>query len=301
MSALLDRLRGARIVLADGAWGSNFIAQGLDTARECADLWNLHHPGRVSRLAAAYARSADILTTNTFGASRARLAMAGLETQCEAINTRGVALAREGAALGNPGGPPPLIAGSIGPARDPRNTSVTEATLFTSYREQAALLAEAGADFILVESMTSARDAAIAVEAARAACALEVVCSFAFRAVDGRTYETWCGDSVDAALDTAINAGADVVGANCAPATPSLLNLVETMRGCIGSGPIWLKPNAGQPEQRDGALRYPHPFEATIIEALLDALGHGVFGGCCGAGPAAIALIRDLLNQRNSG
>jgi 5-methyltetrahydrofolate--homocysteine methyltransferase len=298
MPGLLEHLSRHNVLLADGAWGSHFIDQGIDLQLEPPDAWNLHRPADVARLAAAYADSADILSTNTFGANRVRLSHYGLAHELQAINTRGVNLAHEAYAAQVGLDRPRLVAGAVGPARGPGVLQPDDDTLFEVFREQVMALAEAGASFILLETMTDLTEARVAVQAARSACPLEVVCSFSFRAATAGHFETWSGDSVEAALDAVLAAGATVVGANCIPATPAILPLLESMRRFSGAAPLWFKPNAGTPVARDMRLDYPCPLRSAPLDALLDLLGHGVIGGCCGTTPQDVAHLRYTLDRR---
>lgn len=303
MPPLLDRLKSTPLLLADGAWGSYFIEQRLDVACEPADAWNLRHPDLVTRLAEEYAATADILTTNTFGANRVRLSRYQLNQKLKKINTRGVAILREVERARRILDRPLLIAGSMGPARGPHASNPDDQTLFDIYQEQAICLAEAGASFLLLETFSDPSETRIAVRAVKSATPLEVVCSFAFRESRPGRYETWSGDSVEAALKTALDEGADMVGANCVAATASLRTLVSSMRQAMGAHPLWLKPNAGQPRSHPDAtgrstLHYPHPLRGASLSALCDALGTGVIGGCCGTTPEDIALLRHEIDRR---
>jgi methionine synthase I (cobalamin-dependent) len=334
MPPLLDRLKSTPLLLADGAWGSYFIEQRLDVACEPADAWNLRHPDLVTRLAEEYAATADILTTNTFGANRVRLSRYQLNQKMKKINTRGVAILREVERARRILDRPLLIAGSMGPVRGPNATNPDDHALFDVYQEQAICLAEAGASFLLLETFSDPSETRIAVRAVKSATPLEVVCSFAFRESQPGRYETWSDDSVEAALKTALDEGADMVGANCVPATDALPMLVDTMRRFTGPTPLWLKPNAGTPTGRKAGshpprttrdrirafwvrwledavdfieddqwndrfwLHYPHPFSGAPMDRILEALGHGVIGGCCGTSPPDIKRLRQALSHR---
>ncbi len=303
MPGLMERLRAEAILVADGAWGSYFIEQRLDVASEPADAWNLRHPELVTRLAEEYAATADILTTNTFGANRIRLSRYQLTQELKTINARGVEILREVEDARRVLDRPLLIAGSMGPARGP-NASIPDAhALFDVYQEQAICLAEAGASFLLLETFCDTSEASIAVRAAKSATPLEVVCSFAFRERQPERYDTWSGESVEAALKSVLDEGADMVGANCVPATGALPMLVESMRRFAESAPLWLKPNAGQPASEPNkasptTLRYPHPLSDAPMGPILDALETGVIGGCCGTSPEDVARLRRQLDRR---
>lgn len=287
MPGLMERLAESPRLLADGAWGTELIRRGLDLETDGADCWNLDRPEIVAELARVYARHADLLTTNTFGANRLRLARFNRADRTHEINTRAVALAREAARGWSRIGPPPLVAGAMGPARGSDHTGLSDGVLFDVFAEQAAALAEACADFLLLETMTYPDEARIAVNAARTACPLEVVCCFAFRETSPGRYNTWAGHTVAEALEAALDAGAHLVGANCVPATEGLTTLLDIMRASTGDGPLWLKPNAAP----------PNDWTAQCV-ALLDKLGTGVIGGCCGTTPDDIARLRGNLNQR---
>lgn len=334
MAGLLERLRTEAILVADGAWGSELIERGLDVTREPADVWNLRHRAIVADLAEQYARYADILSTNTFGANRARLAGFGLERKLHKINARGVAIAKQAVQKEREGRPSPLIAGSIGPVRGPGNTSLDDSALFSIFYEQAAILAGAGVTFILLETMTDLAEARVAVRAAKAACPLEVVCSFAFRELSPAHFQTWSGDGVETALGGALEEGADLVGANCIPADASILPLINSMRRFVGERPLWLKPNAGQPTKNEApalapakdisekisrvlnrfaeawyeaqwgpgvhenVMNYPCRLYDAPLNYIIDALGTGIIGGCCGASPIDILMIHRELKHR---
>lgn len=306
MPGLRERLRGEPMLVADGAWGTELIRSGLAPDREPADAWNLRHPHAVAEIATRYGELVDMLTTNTFGANRIRLAQFNLAEDLTAINVRGVEISRDALrAVGHSGCAPQWVAGAIGPIRGPGASHPDDGELAEVYREQAASLVEAGCDLLLIETMTDLREARIAVEAARSVCTLEIVCSFAFREGAPGHFDTWSGDSVAEALNAALEAGAVVVGANCVSASPGLLPLVKCMRGALGEAPLWLKPNAGQHRRhRDRAgrltLHYPYPFTEARLNPLLDELGHGVIGGCCGTSPEDIALLRRLVDGRAS-
>ncbi len=297
MAKLLARLRETPLLVADGAWGTMFIDAGLDPAREPADAWNLRHPDRIAQLASAYAAHADVLTTNTFGANAIRLGALGLEAELWNINATGVAMAREAVSRI---ARPMLVGGAMGPARGPVRPDNPRIPLDRVYETQALCLAEAGVDFLLLETMTDLVEATIAIRATRSVCDLEVVCSFAFHEAEPGRYRTWSGDTVEAALDTATESGAAMVGANCIPALKTTLPLLQAMRSSMGNAPLWFKPNAGQP-QRSGTgatrARYPHPFAQAPLAAFLRTLETGVIGGCCGAAPFDIAVLRALVDR----
>jgi 5-methyltetrahydrofolate--homocysteine methyltransferase len=298
MAGLMERLKTEALLVADGAWGSQLIEQGLDPTQEPAEAWNLSHATVVTEIARSYAAHADLLTTNTFGANRVRLEHFGRVADCNAINMRAVEIALAALRARGHHDRPMLLGGAMGPMRGPGQTQTDDGLLIEAYQEQAAALAAAGVDFILLETMTDLSEARMAVRAVKAVTHVEIVCSFAFRAVDMGRFTTWSGHLIEAALGEARESGAMLVGANCVPGSPSIVPLIDAMRRIVGTAPLWLKPNAGEPDRRDGVPTYSSPFDRAPLGPMLDALGTGVIGGCCGTTPTDIARLRREIDRR---
>ena len=149
------------ILLADGAWGTEFFKRGLMQGSP-PDEWNLTHPEIVRDITRDYLDAGvDIVLTNTFGANRWRLEPHGLSDKVREINSAAVRIARE--VTGNRA----LVAGDIGPsARFMALGEITTEELYDVSREQALALGEEGVEWIVVESMTDMEEMAIAVRAA---------------------------------------------------------------------------------------------------------------------------------------
>ncbi len=160
-----------RPVVTDGAWGTQMQALGLP-AGQLADLWNLTRPDLVESVAAAYVASGSrIILTNTFQSNRFAL---GEDADVRAVNREGALISRRAA------GDRAQVVGSIGPT----NTMLVAGdidldVLRAAFAEQAAALAEGGADGIVVETMSDVEEAALAVEAA-VATGLPVVACMTF-------------------------------------------------------------------------------------------------------------------------
>src|SRR5262245_8680634 len=135
MPDLLDALRSGRVLLMDGAMGTELQRAGLHPG-ECHELWNLTRPERVAVVHRAYAAAgAECLLTNTFQAGPAALARHGRADRLGEVVRAGVALARAAA------GPGRFVLADVGPVEQPHG-QITPAVL----RELA------GADGILVET-----------------------------------------------------------------------------------------------------------------------------------------------------
>jgi len=273
------------LLITDGAWGTELQARGL-TAGAAPDIWNLTHPEQVEAVARAYVDAgSQVILTNTFRANA--IAMDG---DLAAVNHAGVAISKRAA------GERALVFASIGPAGKLLAAGeIDEGQLQAAFAAQAAVLAAAGADALLVETMSDIAEGRLAVDAAKST-GLPVIASFAFDS--GRNKDrTMTGATPEAVATAMAAAGADAVGANCGAGVEYAAALCRRLRAACDL-PVWIKPNAGLPvmqETPDGtAIRYDMPpeFFASHYAALREA-GASFLGGCCGSNPDFIrALVR---------
>ena len=177
------------MLLADGAWGTEFFKRGLMQGSP-PDEWNLTHPEIVAEITSEYLEAgANIILTNSFGANRFRLEPHGLSGQVREINTAAAAIARRVV------GTAAVVAGDIGPsARFLALGEVTAEELYEVFAEQARALGEAGVDWIVVESMTDMEEMAVAVRAAAETTHLPVVASMTYNRTP-KGYRTMMGNS----------------------------------------------------------------------------------------------------------
>jgi len=275
-------------VLSDGAWGTEFLRQGLDIA-EPGDSWNLRFPDRVAVVARSYVDAGSrVILTNTFRANRITLTAAGWANEIAAINQAGVEISRQAA------GPHAAVFASLGPTGKMLAAGeVTEAQLADVFGEQVEALAKGKPDAILIETLSDLDEARIALQAARAT-GLPVVASFVFDSGRNRD-RTLTGVTPEQAATAMEEAGAAVVGANCGNGIDAFVPLARRMAAATRL-PIWIKPNAGMPEIIDGEAVYhiaPDDY-ARHLPALVQA-GAQFVGGCCGTNPSFIrALARQL-------
>jgi methionine synthase I (cobalamin-dependent) len=269
-------------IITDGAWGTELQAQGLDTG-ECPDIWNLTHPAAVRGVAAAYAGAGSrIVLTNTFRANRLALERAGLADQVAAINTAGVELSREGAA-----GFAKVFA-SIGPSGAMLAMGdVSTESLRAAFTEQAQVLASAGADGLVIETMSDLDEAVLAVQAAHTT-GLPVVGCMVYDS--GRNKDrTMMGTTPEQAAVRLAEAGADVIGANCGCGIEGYISVAARLRATTKL-PVWIKANAGLPELVDGRVTYSMTPQQFATHALrLEGVAY--IGGCCGTNPDFIRAL----------
>jgi 5-methyltetrahydrofolate--homocysteine methyltransferase len=276
------------VVILDGAWGTELQARGLAIG-ECPDEWNLSHPDEVASVGAAYADAgSEIILTNTFRSNRIALAPHGLADRVVELNTTGVALSKRGAA-GRA-----KVYGSVGPSGKVLAAGETsESALLEAFEEQMNAMASAGADGIVIETFSEPAEAEIAIAAARKT-GLTVVASMAYDA--GRKKDrTMTGASPERAAQRLVDAGVDIIGANCGCGIELYVGIAARLRAATKK-PIWIKANAGLPEMVEGHARYkmgPDEF-AGHARALRDA-GVEYIGGCCGTNPDFIRALRAAL------
>jgi len=279
-----------RVILTDGAWGTELQALGLGPD-ELPDLWNLAHPERVEQVARAYVEAgSEIILTNTFRANRLGAGGRILPPALAEVNRAGVEISRRAAA-----GRARVFA-SIGPSGKLLiEGAVTEDELRAAFSEQAEALCAAGADGLLIETMSDLTEAAIAVAAAKAT-GLVVVASMVFDSGKNRD-RTMMGVSPEQAAEALAAAGADIIGANCGNGIAAYVPICARLRAATGL-PVWIKPNAGLPELEAGRVVYrtsPEEFARHVPE--LVRAGANYIGGCCGTNPAFIRAARAALER----
>jgi len=290
MHRRLESFLAAGPLLTDGAWGTQLQQRGLAMG-ECPDAWNLTHPEKVQEVAAAYvAAGSDIILTNTFGANRIMLGRHNLADQVAEINTAGVKISRE--AAGNHA----RVFASMGPTGVMLMMGdVAPEVVEAAFEEQARAIAAAGADAIVIETMSDPEEARLAVKAVRT-IGLPVIACMVFDS--GANHDrTLTGATPEQAAKILSIEGADCIGANCGQGIEGFVDICRRMHEATDV-PIWIKANAGLPTMVDGSTTYtqtPEQF-AGHVPALV-AAGASFIGGCCGTTPEYIAAARRKLTR----
>ncbi len=292
MGKLLEKIAEGRVLISDGAWGTFLHEKGLK-ADECPESWNLERPGDVMEIASSYVEAgADIVLTNSFGGSPAKLEGYGLRDQTYELNLAAAKISKEAA------GDSALVLGSMGPTgKMVFMGEISEEELLEGLKEQAKGLAEGGADGIVIETMSDLEEARIAILAAKSISELDVACTFTFSKTQTGEYRTMMGTGVEEFLEMAKEAGADVIGANCGNGTAGMIEIVKEIRALDPDIPVLVHANAGLPVYEDGKTVFPEsPSEmATQMEDLVKA-GANIVGGCCGTTPEHISYISRLFH-----
>ena len=280
-------LDGDSLWVFDGAMGTMLYAKGVYINRSYDEL-NLTNPDLVREVHSEYVRAgADILETNTFGATSHHLQQYGLDSRLREINIAAVSIARE-AAAGRA-----YVAGAIGPLGlriEPYGpTSFDEAKEL--FREQAQALLEGGVDLFVLETFSDISEIRQAIRAVKELCDLPIVAQMTIMP-DGNTSFGTTPELFTTRLD---EWGADVIGLNCAVGPAILLPAIEKMRKATARK-LSAQPNAGLPRDVQGRQFYmcSPDYMAKYAKRLIQA-GTKFIGGCCGTTPAHIKLIADAV------
>ncbi len=285
---LKDRL-GKEWLFFDGGSGTLLQERGL-RGGEQPEGWNLTHPAEIVALHRQYLEAgADIIETNTFGANRFHY---GDET--EKIVSEAVRLAKK-ARTAEGREEDAYIALDIGPTgkllKPMGDLDFEDAVGVFAQIVRAGV--KAGADLVLIETMSDAYEAKAALLAAKENCDLPVVVTCTF---DG-SGKLLTGGTVRSLVPMLEGLGADAVGINCSLGPEEMLPLVkEFVR--TASVPVIVNPNAGLPVTEDGRTVYPVGPEAfsSCMEKIA-SLGVQAMGGCCGTTPAHIQRLKQTVSK----
>lgn len=280
-----------RVLLADGAAAALLYAKGI-YINQCYEAINQMRPHLVKSIHLEFRQAgAEVLSANTFGANRHKLARHGAADRAREINLSGVQLAREAAQDAA------WIAGIIGPPGDDVEgnlDALPEAALRALFAEHAAHLNEGGVDALFLQSFAHLPTLVLAVEEARRAAPGVPIVATVHLETDLRTR---FGDDALAVADALQACGADVVGLNDGPGAGALLEALQAMKPRVHK-PLALLPGAGPPVRHDDlTLNLASP--EYFMEKLRQGMHHGarVIGGHCGVHPEHIKAVAASLRM----
>jgi homocysteine S-methyltransferase len=287
MENFKDLLERDDVHVFDGAMGTMLYAKGVYINRSYDEL-NLTNPDLVREVHEEYIRAgADIIETNTFGATAHNLKQYGLEGSLRLINIAAARIAREAA------GERAFVAGAVGPLGlriEPYGpTSFDEAK--EMFKEQVAALLDGGVDLFVLETFSDISQMRQAIRAVQELCDLPIVAQMTILP-DGNTTFGTTPEVFTSRLD---EWGADVIGLNCGVGPAIVLTGLEKMRG-VTNKKLSAQPNAGLPRDVQGRQFYmcSPEYMAKFAKRLIQA-GAKFIGGCCGTTPAHIKLISDAV------
>ncbi len=289
MKNFREILENDSIYVFDGAVGTRLYDKGVYINRSYDEL-NLTAPDLVREVHEEYINAgADIIETNTFGATRNKLQPYGLESRLREINVAAARIAREAA------GDKVFVAGAIGPLGlriEPFGpTSFDEAK--STFSEQVEALLEGSVDLFILETFSEVPEIEQAIKAVRELSDLPIVAQMAIQ-MDGKTTFGTTPESFTAALD---KLDVDVIGLNCGMGPNHTLNALEKMRS-VTDKKLSAQPNAGLPRDVQGrqfymgSPEYMAEFSRRFVQA-----GAKFVGGCCGTTPTHIKLIAESIRS----
>lgn len=295
MSRVIEMLTHSPVLLADGAMGTMLFAAGLESGAP-PELWNVEHPDRVRAVQRAYLQAgSQIILTNTFGGSRYRLGMHGLESRVIELNRAGAEIARaEVDAMGGRA----LVAGDLGPSGEilmPVGTLDFDDAV-SAFAEQTQGLMAGGVDLIWIETMADLEEVRAAIEGVRRVSAdIPIVATMTFD-TKGRTM---MGVTPEIAVQTMSGWGVIAMGSNCGNGPDEMLKVIQKMHAARPDVILVSKSNAGKPEiGEDGKVVYrAGPDEMARYAIEMKNAGARIIGGCCGSSPAHLQAMARALGK----
>ncbi|MFM9010355.1 MAG: homocysteine S-methyltransferase family protein, partial [Planctomycetota bacterium] len=322
-SDLLRSILDSRIAILDGAMGTMVHQLALDEQgfrgarfaehhrdlKNCIDVLTLTQGEAIKGIHAAYLEAgADIVETNTFGATSVALADFGLQQHTREMNLVAARLAREAADAATAKTPdkPRFVAGSIGPTNkqlsiagnvaDPGHRDVTYDEMVAAYREQIEALIEGGVDILLAETAFDTLVLKACLHAIERTCsdlgrALPVMASFTIFE-GGRTLSA---QTVEACWTSISHVDLLSAGINCALGPEKLRTHVADLSRATPRL-VSCYPNAGLPNALGGFDETPEMM-AGVLEEFAQNGWLNIVGGCCGTTPAHIKAIADTMRN----
>jgi len=285
----LINLLKQRVIIGDGAMGTVLYHEGA-FINTCYDELNVTRPDLIKKIHTAYSDvGADFVETNTFGANSIKLAKYGLRTKVAELNIAGVKLAREAVAEHV------LVAAAMGPSGlklSPKQPEIIRTKLKDMFAEQAKALADAGADFIILETFYNPMELLIAAESVSEVIDLPIIAQMSI----DKNHETIFGGKIAPAIAPIAELEQVVaVGLNCSVGPTVMLDAVDELFAATNKA-IIIQPNAGVPRTVDGRMFYmATPEYMTEYAKRLFEKGVQIIGGCCGTTPEHIHEISKAI------
>jgi len=293
-----------KILVGDGAMGTSLLSAGISEYPDSLNIDN-NHIRKIIDIHLSYLEAgSDIIQTNTFGSTPIKLKSFKLENETEKINENAVNAANEAVSIyrSKSGDEKPIfIAGDIGPLGkllEPAGTLKYEDAV-SAFLKQAEILVGKKVDLIIIETMMDLNEALAAIEATRKISEdIPIACTLSF----GENGVTIMGNKAEDAPSSLINAGSNIVGANCSIGSAAMISVAGKMRETNPEARLIFQPNAGLPVivKRETIYNETPKVMASNIAKFLP-YKPSIIGACCGSTPEHIReIIRVIRNYNNS-
>ncbi len=292
MGKIIDQIKKGKVLVSDGAWGTFLQQKGMQPG-ECPEEWNITHPEEVFDIAKSYIEAgADMIETNSFGGTVFKVEKYGLGDKVFELNKAAAEISRKAAG-------DKFVIGSVGPTgKILMMGDVTEEELYSAFKEQVLGLEAGGVDAIMIETMTDLDEARLAIRAAKENTKCEVFCTMTFDKTVQGEFRTMMGVSPTEMVETLVEAGAELIGANCGNGIADMIVIVEEIRRTNSEIPVLVHANAGMPHYHDGQTVFPEtPDEMALLVPKIIAAGANIVGGCCGTTPGHICRVREMVDK----
>lgn len=294
---------GKKILVSDGAMGTTLIAAGISALPDSLNL-NSSQIKKVIDIHLSYLEAgSDIIITNTLNSTPIKLGPHRLQHEVKKINENAVSAVKEAISLyrSSSGDDKPIfIAGDIGPLGkllEPFGRLKHEEAL-DAFSKQAEILIEKEVDLIAIQTIIDLNEALAAVKAIRKISKdIPIACSLSFN----ENGVTLMGNKAEDVVETLINAGSNIVGANCSVGSGAMLNVVRKMREADANARLIFQPNAGLPSLVNGKTTYnetPEIMASNIAKYL--PYKPSIVGGCCGSTHEHIKEIVKIVRNYNN-
>ena len=303
----LKSLLSERILVIDGAVGT--AVQALDLGPDefggpefegCNEYLVITRPDLIAGIHQSYLDAgADILETDTFGATAVVLEEYGLAHEARRINREAAQMARELADSASTDDKPRFVAGSMGPTT--KSISVTGGITFeelaASYCEQALGLIEGGADLLLLETSQDTINVKAGLEGiSQASIELGAEIPVSVQGTVEAMGTLLAGQDAEAFYTSLAHRDLLWIGLNCATGPDFMTDHIRTLAS-LSRFPIACVPNAGLPDEDGNYNETPEMMAATVTR-FLDAGWINLVGGCCGTVPEHIRLLSEAVADR---
>ena len=292
MNKLISKLKEKKILVSDGAWGTELFKKELQSG-SCPEVWNLENPDVILSIATSYIEAgSDIISTNSFGASKIKLDSFGLSEKTYLINKKAAELSREAAK-------DKLVMGSVGPSgKFLISGEITEQDLKDSFLPQLQGLIDGGVDAIIFETFYDPDELFCGLNLLHQISDIPVIASFTFNKNNDGNYYTLMGNPITEIYKNIIEHNVDFAGVNCGNGYFETIEIVSEIKNQFPELKLLVQPNAGLPEVKNNLLVYSESADKIIpaVKKFIE-LDVKIIGGCCGTTSEHIKVIRKIVDE----